>query len=89
MDSGAATVAVKKQLLSICILETLKPKVFHLPKQHHVHKATSFLRLLTLASSLPVKFLSLFIRRSKKESREIVTWVKTFDWVLVVSKLLT
>lgn len=80
MGGGAAIIGVKEQLLSISYMETLKPNIFHLPKQHHGHKATSFLRLLTLVSSLPVEFLSLSIRHGKKESREMITRVKTFDW---------
>lgn len=80
MGSGAAIVGVKEQLLSIAHLETLKLNIFHLPKQHHGHKAVNFLRLLTLVSSLPVKCLSLSIGHGKKERREIVTRVKTFNW---------
>lgn len=80
LGNGAAIVGVKEQLLSISHLETSKPNIFHLPKEHNGRKATSFLRLLTLVSSLPAKFILLFIRHSKKESREIIAWVKTFNW---------
>lgn len=71
--------ALKEQLLSISHLETLKPDMFHLPKYHDSHEATSCCRLLTLVSSLPVEYFLLCMRHTKiircKERGDIATWL--------------
>lgn len=83
--SLAELFALKEQLLSISHLENVKPDVFHLPKHHHSHQATSCCRLLTLVSSLPVEYLLLCMRHTTiircKERGDIATLLKAFAWV--------